>query len=150
MRIAKQHAGLIVTTIDVHVSGILERQFMVLETKPSGRPKCVGRIGLLMDLKCVGSFRQLFVRPSCRGRGIGTLLVALVARAASERGHCAINCEIDADNQSVIKFYHKMGFQIVAEYAEGSMIMCLNFPSEEQFELLSELDESEATLDHLV
>ena len=59
---------------------------------------------------------DLFVRPAARGRGIGTALLAYLARLARER-HCGrLEWSVLDWNQSAIEFYCKLGAQPLSEW----------------------------------
>jgi ribosomal protein S18 acetylase RimI-like enzyme len=63
------------------------------------------------------------VVPSRRGRGVGdALLNALCDRARSE-GHRAISLSVERDNDVLVSFYEKHGFERVAEDGGDSVTM---------------------------
>ena len=63
------------------------------------------------------------VVPSRRGRGIGdALLEALFARAGAE-GHRALSLSIERDNDALVSFYRKHGFELVAADGGDSVTM---------------------------
>jgi ribosomal protein S18 acetylase RimI-like enzyme len=63
------------------------------------------------------------VVPSRRGRGIGDVLLnALCDRARSE-GHRAISLSVERDNDALVSYYEKRGFQRFAEDGGDSVTM---------------------------
>ena len=63
------------------------------------------------------------VVPNRRGRGIGdALLEALFARAKAE-GHRALSLSLERDNDALVSFYRKHGFELVAADGGDSVTM---------------------------
>jgi len=63
------------------------------------------------------------VVPNRRGKGIGdALLEALFARAKAE-GHRALSLSIERDNDALVSFYRKHGFELVAADGGDSVTM---------------------------
>jgi len=63
------------------------------------------------------------VVPNRRGRGIGdALLGALFARAKAD-GHRALSLSIERDNDALVSFYRKHGFELVAADGGDSVTM---------------------------
>ncbi len=61
----------------------------------------LGRPGLYLE--------DLFVRPHARGRGIGTTLLAAVARIAVERGCGRLEWSVLDWNEPALRFYRSLG-----------------------------------------
>lgn len=59
---------------------------------------------------------DLFVLPACRGRGIGTSLLAFLAARAREDGARHIEWSVLDWNKSAIAFYEKLGAEPVASW----------------------------------
>lgn len=67
-----------------------------------------GRPGLYLE--------DLFVRPECRGRGIGKALLATVAKRAVERGCGQVNWIVLEWNEPAIGFYRRAGAEPIADW----------------------------------
>ncbi|HUK77142.1 MAG TPA: GNAT family N-acetyltransferase [Thermoleophilia bacterium] len=52
----------------------------------------------------------LAVRPACRGRGIGSRLLAAAIELASEQGAAALSLSVARDNQRARRLYDRAGF----------------------------------------
>jgi GNAT superfamily N-acetyltransferase len=59
---------------------------------------------------------DLFVRPEFRGRGIGTSLLAQVARAAEQENRAFIRWEVVDWNHSAIEMYKALGANFLDEW----------------------------------
>jgi len=59
---------------------------------------------------------DIFVRPECRGRGIGKALLATVAAKAVERGYGRLEWAVLHWNQPAIGFYKSLGAQPMDEW----------------------------------
>ncbi len=57
----------------------------------------------------------LGVRPECRGRGLGELLLAALIERALARQACVITLEVRVTNLVAQNLYHKYGFQVVGQ-----------------------------------
>jgi phosphinothricin acetyltransferase len=87
------------------------------------------RDGALLGYASYGSFRtwpgyrhtvenSIYLTPSARGQGIGTLLLgALLQRAQAQRLHAVI-AGIDGDNIGSMRLHEKLGFTKVAQLKE--------------------------------
>ncbi|HUP20948.1 MAG TPA: GNAT family N-acetyltransferase [Gemmatimonadota bacterium] len=53
---------------------------------------------------------ELYVRPECRGRGIGTALLAVMEAACREAGVTRLHLEVDDDNEAGRRLYLGRGF----------------------------------------
>jgi GNAT superfamily N-acetyltransferase len=73
-----------------------------------------GRAGLFLE--------DIFVRPQYRKRGIGTGLLASVARIAWEEGYFCLRWEVLDWNQSAIEFYEKLGANFLDEWRAVCLI----------------------------
>lgn len=54
---------------------------------------------------------ELFIRPSVRGRGLGTEAMNAAALYLTQNGVKALHLEVDHDNQRAISTYEKTGFE---------------------------------------
>ncbi len=59
---------------------------------------------------------DLFVRPELRGRGIGEILLAFLARTAVERGCGRLEWSVLDWNESAIRFYERLGARAMDEW----------------------------------
>jgi len=64
---------------------------------------------------------DLFVRPHFRGKGVGTSLLAHVAKMASQEKYAALRWEVLSWNQPAIDLYEQLG----AEFLEDWRLMLL-------------------------
>ncbi len=58
--------------------------------------------------------KELYVRQSCQGRGIGKTLMSWVARHALERGCARMDWNVSASNRQGLAFYRSLGALHVA------------------------------------
>lgn len=72
----------------------------------------------------VARLYSLAVDPVCRGRGLGALLVAALARDARRRGCSVMSLEVRAANAPARALYERLGFQpagpLPGYYADGA------------------------------
>ena len=59
---------------------------------------------------------DLFVRPELRGRGIGEILLAFLARTAVERGCGRLEWSVLDWNEPAIRFYERLGARAMDEW----------------------------------
>ncbi|HQQ62049.1 MAG TPA: N-acetyltransferase [Pseudomonadales bacterium] len=60
---------------------------------------------------------SIAVDTAARGRGIAQQLLAVLERAAAERGATAMRLEVREDNPAAISLYRKNGYQVFGEIA---------------------------------
>ena len=53
---------------------------------------------------------RLVVKPDCRRRGIGRMLVRFAAEKAAELGYAELSVGVDLDNYAAVKLYAEEGF----------------------------------------
>ena len=58
-----------------------------------------------------GWLEEFYVLPGWRGQGIGSLLLAAVIAAATQRGWPALDLEVDSNHRRVLSLYTRNGFQ---------------------------------------
>ncbi len=58
-----------------------------------------------------GFIDEIYIRPSVRGRGIGTEILAALPNALAKAGMKAIHLEVAEDNPRARKLYEKLGFR---------------------------------------
>lgn len=61
-----------------------------------------------------GWLEEFYVLPEWRGQGVGSLLLAAVIAAATQRGWPALDIEVDSDHERVLSLYARSGFQPVS------------------------------------
>lgn len=62
---------------------------------------------------------SLAVRPTARGRGIGTALIAALAEQARAEGRPALSLSVEPDNLPALRIYRKAGFREVGTIGEA-------------------------------
>jgi ribosomal protein S18 acetylase RimI-like enzyme len=60
-------------------------------------------------------FRNAWVEPAWRSRGIGTALVRRSEDVARERGYEALDCLVRTDNPRALALYRRLGFEVVGD-----------------------------------
>ncbi|MBV9610905.1 MAG: GNAT family N-acetyltransferase [Acidobacteriaceae bacterium] len=68
----------------------------------------LGRSGIYLE--------DLFVEPAMRGRGIGTALLAYLAKLAVERGCGRLNWAVLEWNENAIGFYRRLGAVLLEQW----------------------------------
>jgi ribosomal protein S18 acetylase RimI-like enzyme len=63
------------------------------------------------------------VVPSRRGRGIGEALLSALCDRARGEGYRALSLSVERDNEALVSFYEKQGFERVAEDGGDSVTM---------------------------
>ncbi len=93
-------------------------QFHALIAEWSGQPAGYALFfGYYSTWRGAGLYLEdLFVRPEFRGRGIGTSLLARVARAAERENRVFIRWEVLGWNQSAIEMYKGLGANFLDEW----------------------------------
>ncbi len=64
-----------------------------------------------------GFVDEVFVRPSVRGRGIGTEALLALGRALTGTGLRALHLEVDRSDEAKHRLYRKAGFRLRERYA---------------------------------
>ncbi|NJN22928.1 MAG: GNAT family N-acetyltransferase [Leptolyngbya sp. RL_3_1] len=59
---------------------------------------------------------ELYLRPECQGRGLGTATLALIKVEAQKLGIRALHLEVDADNLPAQRLYRRAQFQPRDQY----------------------------------
>ena len=74
------------------------------------------------------NIHDLAVSGACRGRGIGTALIAEVERRAREKGCSRVTLEVRAENSSARTLYARCGFEGAAhEVPAGVTLFCAKY-----------------------
>ncbi|MFO7582089.1 GNAT family N-acetyltransferase [Guyparkeria sp.] len=58
---------------------------------------------------------KLYLEPDYHGLGLGRMMLAAVAHAATVAGLDAVSLRVNRDNRSAIRAYRRAGFEVVAE-----------------------------------
>ena len=66
---------------------------------------------------------ELYLRPSVRGRGLGSEVLMAAARYLTESDVKAVHLEVDHENAPAIALYEKLGFQSRARYGLMSRML---------------------------
>lgn len=66
------------------------------------------------------SIGQVYTPPEERNRGYATALTGALSRKLLGEGNRYVGLFVDTDNTPAIRAYHKVGFQVIEEYAEVS------------------------------
>lgn len=108
-----------VWSLDVAVDGNQETRLMLLDNG-----QFIGTVAVQHAGRTVASIRQLFVAEAYRRRGYGHRLLKACMAMAERSGCEAISLMLAANNSRlVVDFYGKLGFQVVAEYTDGDLIL---------------------------
>ena len=74
--------------------------------------------------------KRLYVRPACRGRNLGQLLIAELLRRAGQAGYREMVLDTLLPMQPAIRLYRQAGFQPCAPYYHNPMPDVLYFKKE--------------------
>lgn len=94
----------------------------------------VGCVTLRESSPGVCELKRLYVRPGCRGKGIGRLLAEAAVKEARQIGYRAVRLDTVPGMSKAIALYESMGFQDIEPYRNnpvpGARYMQLTFPAE--------------------
>lgn len=62
---------------------------------------------------------HLYVKPECRGQGIGTLLCNHIFDYCKNHGYSEISLVVLFSNYNAIRLYHRLGFTTILDLFEG-------------------------------
>lgn len=90
---------------------------------PTGRlllaadgPVYVGCVGLRRRERSVCEMKRLYIRPACRGAGLGRRLAEQVIRAAREMGYTRMQLDTLGDMTAARTLYESLGFRETSPY----------------------------------
>lgn len=65
--------------------------------------------------------KRLYVRPACRGQGIGQRLIEQIIAAARQEGYAEMVLDTLLPMQSAIRLYRSFGFREIPPYYNNPM-----------------------------
>jgi GNAT superfamily N-acetyltransferase len=89
------------------------RGFLML-AQDRGQVIGVAYVAMILSAEHCGPvawLEELYVRPDCRHRGIGTALVTAVLERARKAGIVAVDLETDVGHERVKSLYQRLGFR---------------------------------------
>jgi ribosomal protein S18 acetylase RimI-like enzyme len=94
----------------------------------------VWRVALLMALERDTENARflmdgIFVEPSARGRGVGTLLLQAIADEAAARGYAEVRLDVIDSNDRARALYERRGFRAVNTHSTGILRHIFGFRS---------------------
>ena len=90
---------------------------VALEPSASGDPRVAGFIVVIMQGAFVGYIQSVAVRADCRGRGLGTALIALAERRILREAPNVFICA-SSFNPAARRLYERLGYTIVGELTD--------------------------------
>jgi ribosomal protein S18 acetylase RimI-like enzyme len=87
----------------------------------------VGCGGIKLVGTAYGELKRMYVRPECRGRGFGELMVNHLAEYAGSRGIATIRLETGIHQHAAIALYERLGFERIppfGPYTEDPVSRC--------------------------
>jgi ribosomal protein S18 acetylase RimI-like enzyme len=97
-----------------------------------GRPGALWRLALLAllarDTENVRFLMDgLFVAPHARGQGVGTALLAAIAREARARGYREVRLDVVDENTRARALYERLGYRAVGRHSTGPLRWVFRF-----------------------
>jgi ribosomal protein S18 acetylase RimI-like enzyme len=97
-----------------------------------GRPGALWRLALLAllarDTENVRFLMDgLFVAPQARGQGVGTALLAAIAREARARGYREVRLDVVDENTRARALYERLGYRAVGRHSTGPLRWVFRF-----------------------
>lgn len=74
-----------------------------------------------LEPPAVAELKRMYVRPSARGRGIGTVLGSAALEAARDLGYRAVRLDTVADMEAAAAVYERLGFSEIAPYRHNPL-----------------------------
>lgn len=84
---------------------------------------CVGTVSLIWHGRVSACFKQLYVSPGFRRRGVATQLIDKCCYFAKLGGCRSIGLSLDSKNLDIFPLYEKNGFQFSYQYDDGSHLL---------------------------
>jgi len=91
--------------------------YVALEPSASSEPRVAGFIVLIMQGAFVGYIQSVVVRDDCRGRGLGTALIALAERRILRDTPNVFICA-SSFNAPARRLYERLGYTVVGELTD--------------------------------
>ena len=70
----------------------------------------------------------LYVRPDCRGRRLGELMMHFLHAAAARRGAPRVRLKVYPDNAAAIRLYTRLGYVFQGPTDDGQLLAFLDLP----------------------
>ena len=89
-----------------------------------GQLRCVAGVHVHSPRHGVAALGNVTTDPDHRGRGLARRTTARLCRSLLDEGVTAIGLNVRADNAAAIRCYQRLGFAIVADYDEVTLVRC--------------------------
>ncbi len=81
----------------------------------------VGCAGLRVLDDCVGELKRVFVRPSARGRGLGTALITALETYARSRNLTTLRLDTRHELDEALRMYERHGYRSIERYKQPGL-----------------------------
>jgi len=96
------------------------RLMLAIDAAGIGQQKYAGCVALRALEKDVCEMKRLYVRPECRGRGLGQALIEEIIAAACQIGYLRMRLDtVPGVMDAAIKMYRERGFREIPPYAHN-------------------------------
>lgn len=116
--------------VDFDIATMLEEDMAKLEvfSPPSGRLLIAAEGSEAVGIACmrrirddIGEVKRMYVRPSCRGRGIGRALLEALIQEATIAGYPRMRLDSARFMTEAHRLYRSAGFEEIDEYPESEI-----------------------------